>query len=151
MTKALKWILLSFGAIFLLLFAGFMVLVVDFGGHSKSRLLVESTSTDGRLVAEVREVVTPMHGGPDSVQVSLRSVTRAAGDVIYSQVFECGPDYSAFQVKWESPTVLVISYGTCDAGRYRSPTDNKILQMNTVWHDVTIRYQNSEYVAHAKL
>ena len=66
--------------------AGFAILVANFSGHSTSRLLVESTSTDGRLVAEVREVVTPVHGGPDSVQVALRPVTRAAGDVIYSQV-----------------------------------------------------------------
>jgi hypothetical protein len=145
-----KWSLILCGVVFLLLLAGFSWLVFDFSGHSKSRLIRETTSPDGRFVAEVREVITPMHGGPDSVQVMLRPATHAVGDVVYSQTFECGPDYSAFQIEWQSPANLTVSSGTCDAGRYRSAGDNNVFQRSTTWQGVSINYRDSGHVAHSK-
>jgi hypothetical protein len=150
MTKSwLKWSLISCGIIFLCFLAGLMLLVADFGGHTKTRLIRESASPNGQVIASAYEVITPMHGGPDSVQVTLRPSTFALGDIIYSEAFECGPDYSAFQFEWQSPSRLTVSYGICDAGRYRSATDNKILRKIGRWQEVSIVYRESGHVAHA--
>jgi hypothetical protein len=147
----MKWLLIGFGTILALLGMGFAFLVVDFRGHDQTRLIRESASPDGRLVADVNEVITPMHGGPDTVQVTLRPASRAIGDVIYSQTFECGPDYSAFQVEWQTSQNLTVSYGICDAGRYTSASDKKVLQKRTSWEGINISYKDSGYMAHAKL
>jgi hypothetical protein len=150
-TPWMKWSLVVFGTILLLLVAGFAFLVFDFRGLDKSRLVRESISPNGHLVAEVHEVITPMHGGPDTVQVTLRPASRAVGDIVYSQTFECGPDYSAFQVEWQDSKNLTVSYGICDAGRYHSASDKNVFQKSTSWEGISISYRDSGYVAHAKL
>jgi hypothetical protein len=150
-TRWLKWSLISCGVVLLLLLVEVSWLVMDFGGHNKIRLIRDSESPDGHLVAEVQEVITPMHGGADSVQVILRSTTSTIGDVVYAQTFECGPDYSAFQLEWRSPKNLLVQYGTCDSGRYDSAMNNKVLQKSLTWRDLSISYLQSDYVAHAKL
>lgn len=146
-----KWSLISIGLVLILLVGGFLWLVVDFGGHEKTHLISQSESPDGNFVVEVHEVTTPMHGGPDSVQVTLRSTTAAVGDVVYSQNFECGPDYSAFQVEWQSSKNLIVQSGICDAGRYNSASSNKVLRKIMSWEGVSIVYRESDHVAHAKL
>jgi hypothetical protein len=150
-TPWLKWPLVVFGTILVLLMGGFAFLVFDFRGHDQTRLIRESTSPDGHLVAEIHEVITPMHGGPDMVQVTLRPASRAVGDIIYSQTFECGPDYRAFQVEWQTAQNLTVSYGICDAGRYNSASDKKVFQKSASWEGINIIYKDSGYVAHAKL
>jgi hypothetical protein len=150
MKRRTKWMVISSAGAVLLLLVGFVILVVGFRGQNKSHVIRQSTSPDGNVIAEVRELITPMHGGPDLVQVVLRPTTDAVGDVVYSRVFECGPDYSAFQVEWQSSKSLTVSYGTCDAGRYHSATDNDVFQKNATWQDVSISYRDSGHVAHAK-
>jgi hypothetical protein len=147
----LRWPLILSGVFLLVLLAGFLWLVADFGANDITRSIRQSESADGRFVAEVREVITRMHGGPDSVQVTLRATKSALGDVVFSQTFECGPDYSAFQVEWKSPQSLVIQEGMCDAGRYSSASNNKVLQKSEAWHQVKISYRRSDHVAHADL
>lgn len=144
------WSLISCGAVFLLLLLAFLIFAYHFAGENKTRLIRESTSPDGQFVAEINEVITPMNGGPDLVQVLLRPVTRASGEVVYSQTFECESDNRAFQVRWRSPKNLEISYGVCDTGRYHTAADNKFFQKITEWHEVSIAYLDSEHVAHAK-
>jgi hypothetical protein len=147
----IKYALISAGVLFLVVLVAFGLLVFDFGGHNRDRLIRESTSPDGRVVAEIREVITPMHGGPDEVQVLLRSTRSTFGDIIYSQTFECGPDYDAFHVNWRSSNDLIVTYGTCDLGPYASGTDNSTIHKRTSWHDVGITYEPSSHVAHPKL
>jgi hypothetical protein len=142
-----KWSLILCGTVVLLLLLAFLLFAYYFAGQNKTRLIRESASPDGHFVAEVREVITPMHGGPDLVQVVLKSASQSEGDVVYSQVFECGPDYSAFQVAWQSPDSLAVSYGACDAGNFQSPTGNK---KSMAWHEVKISYRDTGHMARSK-
>jgi len=125
--------------------AGFLVL--DSGGD-KDQTIKQAMSPDGKLVVEIHQITTPMHGGPDTLRVTIR-LPEDLGDVVYSQTYECS-DYSAFRVQWKNPNELTIIYGTCDSGRWHTVDENKVWQRNTEWHDVKINYQNSGYVAHAK-
>ena len=65
----LKWVLVTCAVGLCLFLAAFGLLVFDFGGNQEIRLIRQSRSPDGALIAEVREVIEPMHGGSDSVQV----------------------------------------------------------------------------------
>jgi len=134
-----------------MLLFGFLAFAHYFAGKDKTHLIRESKSPDGKFVAEIREVITPMHGGPDLIQVAIRPAGYSVPDIIYSQTFECGPDDRAFQLAWLSPKTLGVSYGMCDAGQYRRAADNKVTQKITDWHDVSIQYRQSDYIAHGSL
>jgi hypothetical protein len=140
--------IVAIGALVVILFAS---LLVDFSGHAKDRVLKKAVSPDGQFVAEVHEVITPMHGGPDRVDVTLQDQRsdQLVQAVVYSRIFECGPDYAGYGLRWQSSQSLTIWYPTCDGGRYRSPADNWVLQKLDMWRGVAIVYHNSGYVAHA--
>jgi hypothetical protein len=64
-----KWVIVLCGAAVLLVAAIVVFVIVDFPGHEANHLIRRAVSPDGRSVAELREVVTPMHRGPDMLQV----------------------------------------------------------------------------------
>jgi hypothetical protein len=147
--KWLKWTLISIGVIVSLTLIAIVCVVVKFGGDDKTYVIRQSKSNDGNVIAEVISIVTPVHGGPDRVQVTLRPKTEPFGGIVYSQAFECGPDFRAFQVRWLSPSDLLIQYGLCE-GRYFSARDNKIFLKSTAWQGIHITYRQSDYISHGE-
>jgi hypothetical protein len=145
--RIFKWVGMVLGVVLVgvLVLVGFLVL--DSGG-SKDQTIRQAVSPDGKLVAGIHQIMTPMHGGPDTLRVTIGSSERL-GEVVYSQTYECS-DYGAFRLQWNTPNKLTIVYGTCDSGRWHTVDENKVWQRDTEWRDVKIAYQDSGYVAHAK-
>ena len=143
--KILIWLTILASSIFL---AALIFVVNDFGGHSTNQSIRQSVSPDGRLVAEMRQVTTPMNGGPDTLEVTIKEVNSQSGDLIYSQVYGCSLDYSGYTLTCKTPAELVVTYGACDGGRWRSRGENKVLVRQSLWKDVKIDYHDSGYMAH---
>ena len=110
MTRPLKWIFLLLGTACLIVLAIVAFLVVDFPGHSTDHVVKRAVSPDGRGVAELHEVVTPMHAGPDLIRLKLSSIAGNDSATVYSSVFECGPDFSGYDLRWQSAHSLSFSY-----------------------------------------
>ena len=83
------------------------LLEVDFGGSERNHVIWQARSPDARYVAELHEVITPMHGGPERVEVTWKS-KEAFRAVVYAQTFECGPDDNGYQWQWSSSRTLII-------------------------------------------
>lgn len=137
MTRPLKWILLLFGAAGLVVLAIIVFLVVDFPGQSTDHVVKRAVSPDGRVVAELHEVVTAMHGGPDLIHLTLSSIAGKDSAIVYSSVFECGPDFSGYELRWQSAHSLSFLYKTCAANPSNTAQGT---QLNS-WRDVNIHYQ----------
>ena len=121
MTRPLKWILLLFGAAGLIVLAVIVFLVVDFPGQSTDHVVRRAVSPDGQVVAELHEVVTAMHGGPDLIRLTLSTIAGNDSAIVYSSVFECGPDFSGYDLRWQSAHNLVsLQAVRCQSEQYRS-------------------------------
>lgn len=137
MTRPLKWIVLLFGAASLIVLATIVFLVVDFPGHSPDHVVKRAVSPDGRVVAELHEVVTPMHGGPDLIRLTLSTIAGSASEVVYSSAFECGPDFSGYGLQWQSAHSLLFLYKACAA----NPSNTGQGTHLNSWRDVNIHYE----------
>jgi hypothetical protein len=93
-----------------LVLVGFLVL--DSGG-SKDQTIKQAASPNGKLVAEIHQITTPMHGGPDTLTVTIRQAQDPIGQKVYSRTYECD-DFSAFRIQWMAPSELTIMYGACN-------------------------------------
>jgi hypothetical protein len=144
-----KWLGLIFGVVLLAVVALFVFLVLDSGGD-KDQLVKQAASPDGKLMAELHQITTPMHGGPDTLRVTIGPIKGPSGGVVYSRSYECTSDYSAFRLQWKTPNELIVTYGTCNSGRWHTKDENKVWQSYAEWHDVKINYLDSGYVAQAK-
>jgi hypothetical protein len=113
---------------------------------AKDDVIREKTSPDGKLVAEMHELTTAMHGGPDTVSVTIRQTGYPyENETIYSRVYECD-DFSGFDLQWKRSNELTISYGNCN-GRWQTPDENRVLETKSTWRDVKIEYRDSGHVA----
>lgn len=137
MTRPLKWILLLFGAAGLIILATIVLLVVDFPGHSTDHVVIRAVSPDGQLVAELHEVVTAMHGGPDLIRLKLSTISGNDSAIIYSSVFECGPDFSGYDLRWQSAHSLSFLYKACAS----DPSNTGQGTHLNSWRDVRIHYE----------
>ena len=114
---------------------------------AKDDVIREKTSPDGKLVAEMHELTTPMHGGPDTVSVTIRQTGYPyENETIYSRVYECD-DFSGFDLQWKQSNELTISYGNCNSGRWHTPDENRVLETKSTWRDVKIEYRDSGHLA----
>ena len=127
------------------LLVGVVFLVLD-SPHPKDTLTLQAISPDGKLVAELHQVITPMHGGPDTFYISMRRNSLPEGENVYSQTYECN-DFTRFRLTWLNPKELSVSYGTCNLGRLHSDNDNKVWNRVESWQDIKIDYQDTKYVA----
>ena len=144
--RVFKWLGMIIGGMLLAGLILFAVILLDWGGN-KDQLIKQAFSNDGKFVAEIHQIVTPMHGGPDILQVTIRPVKVSSGEVVYSQTYECS-SYESFRLQWKNPDRLTIVYGACDSGRWHTQDENKVWQKNLEWGDVKIDYQNSGDVVH---
>jgi len=65
----MQW-LLPGGSGIVLVLALLAFLMVDFSGSERNPVIQQALSPDARYVAELHEVITPMHGGSDRVEVT---------------------------------------------------------------------------------
>jgi hypothetical protein len=141
--RIFKWFGMIIGGMLLAVLILFAVILLGWG-RNKDQLIKQAISSDGKLVAEIHQIITPMHGGPDILQVTIRSAKYSSGDVVYSQTYEC----DTFRLQWKNPNELTVVYGACDSGRWHTKDENKVWQRNLEWRDVTIDYQDSGDVVH---
>ena len=114
---------------------------------AKDDVIREKTSPDGKLVAEMHELTTAMHGGPDTVSVTIRQTGYPyENETIYSRVYECD-DFNGFDLQWKQSNELTISYGNCNSGRWHTSDENRVLQTKSAWRDVKIDYRDSGHLA----
>ncbi len=128
-----------------MLLAGVVFLIFD-SGHPKDTMILQELSPDGKLVAELHQVITPMHGGPDTFYISMRSNNMTKGENVYSQTYECN-DFTRFRLTWLNPKELNVSYGTCNSGRLHYDNENKVWNRVQSSQDIKINYQDTKYVA----
>jgi hypothetical protein len=133
-------------ALFSLIVVGLVVFLIFSGGGDKDHRLRTVISPDGKARAELHEVITPMHGGRDSVYVSLGDLDSAFDGRIFVKYHECN-DLSAFQLSWEDSDNLTVSYGGCDTGRWKTAGDDKIWVKNTAWRGINIKYLDTGKIA----
>ena len=145
MGTVIRKILWIAGACLSVLLVGVIFLIFD-SGHPKDTMIQQALSPDGKLVAELHQVITPMHGGPDTLYVSMRPNSVTEGEHIYSQTYECD-DFTQFRLTWLNPKELNVSYGTCNLGRLHYDNDNKVWNRVESWQDIKINYQDTKYVA----
>ena len=136
----------TLGGAFALILLVLIALMIDWSKSAKDDVIREKTSPDGKLVAEMHELTTAMHGGPDTVSVTIRQTGYPyENETIYSRVYECD-DFSGFDLQWKRSNELTISYGNCN-GRWQTPDENRVLETKSTWRDVKIEYRESGHVA----
>jgi len=136
----------TLGGAFALILLVLIALMIDWSKSAKDDVIREKTSPDGKLVAEMHELTTPMHGGPDTVSVTIRQTEYPyENEIIYSRIYECD-DFSGFDLQWKRSNKLTISYGNCN-GRWHTPDENRVLETKSTWRDVKIEYRESGHVA----
>jgi hypothetical protein len=131
-----------------------VALFVDWGRSSASGdqdyVVQKKASPDGKLIAELRRATTGRWEGPDTLYVEVHSATETSGDRVYSKTYECD-DFSGFDLEWNDPSQLTVTYGECHESKFNSPTEfaqeNKVSKRDSTWHNVTIRYVDSHHVA----
>lgn len=125
---------------------GFIVFLLLSWGGDKDQTRKSVPSPDGRFVAELHTVVTPMHGGPDTLYVAIRGKSDAFGETVFSRVYECD-DTSGFDVRWSGAETLDVSYGACDTGQWHTPAEDRITIKQAVWRGIVINYFDTHHTA----
>jgi hypothetical protein len=125
---------------------GLSVFVLLSWGVAKDQTKQSAASPDGRFVAELHTVITPMHGGPDTLYVSIRGQNDTFGETVFSRVYECD-DTSGFNIHWTGAEALDVSRGACDTGQWHTPADDRITTKQVVWRGVTINYLDTHHTA----
>ena len=141
----------TLGGAFALILLALIALMINWSKSgaqtAKDDVIREKTSPDGKLVAEMHELTTAMHGGPDTVSVTIRQTGYPyENETIYSRVYECD-DFSGFDLQWKQSNELTISYGNCNSGRWHTPDENRVLETKSTWRDVKIEYRDSGHLA----
>jgi hypothetical protein len=149
--KVIAPVIWTLGGASALILLALIALMIDWSKSgartAKDDVIREKTSPDGKLVAEMHELTTAMHGGPDSVSVTIRQTGYPyENETIYSRVYECD-DFSGFDLQWKQSNELTISYGNCNSGRWHTSDENRVLQTKSAWHDVKIDYRDSGHLA----
>jgi len=111
------------------------------GNRDSTRL--SSTSPDRSFVAEIHTVTTPMHGGPDTLYVTIIGNKQAFGETVFSRVYECD-DPRGFDLVWTTSKALRVSYPQCDTGRAE---DNLVTVKQVIWRGIAIDYLESQRTA----
>jgi hypothetical protein len=144
-SKVVKVSALIVGITLLGVLALLAFLVFNSGGP-KDHLLQQKASPDGRMIAELHANITPMHGGPDTLYVTIRRTGQPFGSEVYSRTYECS-DVGAYRLEWEGPNELTIAYGACDSGRWHTKDENKVWKSDVTWEGVRIIYEDTKHVA----
>jgi hypothetical protein len=146
--KIFKRIGVILGVLLVCALVVFGLLVLN-SADDKDETIKREMSPDGKLEAEIHQITTPMHGGPDTLRVTIAS-SGGTGDVVYSRTYECS-DYSAFRLEWKSSNELTILYSECNASKVNTIEENirenKVWQSDTSWRDVKINYKDTQYLA----
>lgn len=137
--KLLKISFILGGVVLVVFFIAIVALVAYVPGSDKDRLVREAASPDRQVVAEIHNVITPMWGGPDRVEVRLRHPGDINGRVVYSQMFECS-NFAAFQLKWIRPQELEVTMNDCDSGNFNGIPGNSITRQFSEWQGISIAY-----------
>lgn len=119
-----------------------ILVAVTWGGNQDSTRL-RRTSPDGSLVAEIHTVMTPMHGGPDTLYVTIIGKNQAFGEKVFSRVYEC-EDPRGFDLVWTTSKALRVSYPQCDTGRAE---DNLVTTKQVIWRGIAIDYLENQRTA----
>ena len=139
MAKVSLW--LSGGLLFAVL--GLLAFLLLSWGGSKDQTRQSALSPDCRFVAELHTVITPMHGGPDTLYVAIRGKNEAFGETVFSRVYECD-DTNGFNIRWTGAEALSVSAGECDTGH---PEDDRINTKQVVWRGIAINYLDTHHTA----
>ena len=137
-------LLLSGGVLFAVL--GLLAFLLVSWGASKNKTRQSALSPDGRFVAELHTVITPMHGGPDTLYVAIRGKNDAFGETVFSRVYECD-DTDGFNLRWTDAEELNVSSEECDAGHRE---DDRINTKRVMSRDVAIDYSTRTIQRRAK-
>jgi hypothetical protein len=90
--KLAKTAALTICATVSIFFVLFVALLTDWGRSSahkeQDRLILQTQSPDGKLVAEVHTFTTGMWGWPDTLYVALRESENPFGDKVYARTYE---------------------------------------------------------------
>ena len=140
--KLWKWAAILSAVVLALVLIAVVFLIVYVPGEDKDLTIHTSTSPNGRIVAEIHNVVTPMWGGPDHIEIRLRHPGETNSQVVYSRMLEC--NFDAFQVRWKGPEQLDVTTADCDSGAINGVPSNAIIaQKVSEWQGVRITYTNS--------
>jgi hypothetical protein len=129
------------GGVLLVVFALVVFVLVSWGGE-KDRLVLRTTSPDGKLIAELHQDITSMHGGPDRLRLTIGRSTVAFGDTVFSEVWECSDD-SAMHLAWNGSDRLTFQLGHCVPHIPDAPENHQVFTRSTRWHEVSIAYSDS--------
>jgi len=129
--RILKWLGLICGSVLIVALAFFGYFVMN-SGKDKDHLLRQAVSPDGKLKAEIHQNITPMHGGPDTLRVTIAPVDAPFGDVVYSRTYECA-DHGAFQIQQQfgkhvEPYLRDMHWsrkGSSPVNRFQSGSDDR--------------------------
>ena len=138
MGRVVKFSLWSLAVVLFAVF-GLSIFVLASWGADKDQMRQSATSPDGRFVAELHTVVTPMHGGPDTLYVAIRGEKDPFGETVFSRVYECG-DTNGFNLQWANPEQLNVSQGQCATGQWHTPNDDRITTKQAIWRGIAINY-----------
>jgi hypothetical protein len=140
MKAAIRIILILGGTVFCVVAAGALFLVMR-EGQPQDRMVAKSVSPDGRRILELHQVIAPVHGGADHLQITIGDAAASFGDVVFSQKFEYS-DFKTFRIWWTDSTHANFRYGPCDTGhaedRPMNPQPSSVL-----WKDVTLALDDS--------
>lgn len=113
-----------------------LVLLGFFVGGDRDQFVKQTTSPDGKLVAELRQIITSRWGGPDSIYVQLTPVPATSPTtIVYSAENECS-DHT-FNADWNGPRRLDIFFSKCDTTSAQ-PAPVTRVKMDR-WQEVTIQ------------
>jgi hypothetical protein len=143
--RAVKVSLWLLGGVLVAALGCIAFLLVSWGGD-KDQTRQSAPSPDGRFIAELHTVLTPMHGGPDTLYVAIRNKNDAFGETVFSRVYECD-DTSGFNIRWNGAETLEVSYGACDTGQWHTPAEDRITTKQVVWRGIAINYLDSRHTA----
>lgn len=106
MRWGMKTLLWGGAGVVVLAVLGLTLLLSAWKTVAKDQVLVRAVSPDRAHVAELRQILASMHGGPDHIEVTLD------GSVVYSKVFECN-SAASFGLAWEDSQRLKVRFGRC--------------------------------------
>lgn len=78
-----------------------------------------------------------MHGGPDVIRLTLSTVAGNDSTIVYSSALECGPDFSGYDLRWQSAHSLWFLYKTRAANGSNTGQGTRL----NSWRDLNIHYE----------
>jgi hypothetical protein len=118
MKAAICIILILGGTVFCVVAAGALFLVMR-EGQPQDRMVAKSVSPDGRRTLELHQVIAPVHGGADHLQITIGDAAASFGDVVFSQKFECS-DFKTFVSGGQTPHMPTSAMGRATLGMQKT-------------------------------